>query len=264
MFTGAYLLGIAAVFVMTFIFRRTILPGKPTPLVLELPDYRLPSLRTALLTVYDRGSIFLRKAGTVILVISMVLWALTTYPKVDSTTVATVASPQDVTALAELESAAASGDEEAAAAIERLIGSYQAEYSAIGRLGRFVEPVFAPLGFDWQINVGLLSSFAAREVIVSTLAIVYGIGEDAAEDPLTLSQTLASQEHDDGRPVFTLATSLSLLVFFVLAMQCLPTQAVTKRETGSWKWAAFQIGYMTVLAWAAAFVTYQVVSAVTA
>ena len=263
MFTGAYLLGILAVFVVTFVFRRTILPGKPTPLVLELPDYRMPSLRTALLTVYDRGGIFLRKAGTVILLISVVLWALTNYPKVDSGTVASVASAGDLALLAQLEPAAAAGDEAAAEQVDRLVSSYQAEYSAIGRLGRLVEPVFAPLGFDWQINVGVLSSFAAREVIVSTLAIVYGIGEDAAEDPKTLSQTLAAQEHADGTPVFTLATSMSLLVFFVLAMQCLPTQAVTRRETGSWKWAAFQLAYMTILAWTAAFVTYQVVSRLT-
>ena len=263
MFTGAYMLGIAAVFVMTFIFRRTILPGKPTPLVLELPDYRMPSLRTALLTVYDRGHIFLRRAGTVILLISLVLWALSTYPKVDSTTVAAVATPADVAQIASLESAAAAGDESAAENLDRLVGTYQAEYSVLGRLGHMVEPVFAPLGFDWRINVGVLSSFAARETIVATLAIVYGIGEGAAEDPQTLRQTMAAQTHADGTPVFSLATSLSLLVFFVLAMQCLPTQAVTRRETGSWKWAAFQLGYMTVLAWTAALVTYQVAAAVT-
>lgn len=261
MFTGAYLLGIAAVFVMTFIFRRTILPGKPTPLVLELPDYRMPSLRTALLTVYDRAHIFLRKAGTVILLISLVLWALSTYPKVDAAGVAGLASAQDVATLAVLQPAADAGDEQAAQQIDRLLGTYQAEYSVLGRMGRLVEPVFAPLGFDWHINVGVLSSFAARETIVATLAIVYGIGEDSAEDTQSLSQTLASQRHADGTPVFTLATSLSLLVFFVLAMQCLPTQAVTRRETGSWKWAAFQLGYMTVLAWTAAFVTYQLASA---
>ena len=127
-------------------------------------------------------------------------------------------------------------------------------------MGKAVEPVFAPLGFDWKINVGVISSFAAREVIVATLAIVYGIGEDAAEDEETLSATLRAQRHADGSPVFTTATALALLVFFVLAMQCLPTNVVTRRETGSWKWPALQFGYMTVLAWTAAFVVYQVVS----
>lgn len=252
-FAAAYLLGILAVFVMTFIFRRTILPGKPMPLVLELPDYRLPSLRTALLTVYDRGWIFIRKAGTIILLISIGLWFLSTYPRLDKSQVASVATPQDAAALETLE-----GAEQ-----EQIVSRYQAEYSALGRLGRFVEPVFSPLGFDWKINVGILSSFAARETIVSTLAIVYGIGEEGAEEVKTLTETLRSQRHPDGTPVFTTATSLSLLVFFVLAMQCLPTQAVTKRETGSWKWPIFQLVYMTVLAYTAAFVTYQTASALT-
>ena len=229
-FAGAYLLGILAVFCMTFVFRRTILPGKPTPLVLELPDYRLPSLRTALLTVYDRGRIFLKKAGTVILLISIGLWALSTYPK-----------PSDPS----------------------VTGAEATRVSALGRVGTFVEPVFRPLGFDWQIDVGVMSSFAARETIVSTLSIVYNVGDDAEETPSKLTDALAAATRPDGTPVFTVATCLSLLVFFVLAMQCLPTQAVTKRETGSWKWAAFQLVYMTVLAYGAALVTYQVVSRLT-
>ena len=226
-FAGAYMLGILAVFCVTFVFRRTILPGKPTPLVLELPDYRLPSLRVALLTVWDRGRIFLKKAGTVILLISLGLWTLSTYPK-----------PAD----------AGASDAEAV------------RQSALGRIGTAVEPVFAPLGFDWQINVGVMSSFAARETLVSTLAIVYGVGDAAEEEPQKLTDTLAAATRPDGTPVFTLATCLSVLVFFVLAMQCLPTQAVTKRETGSWGWALFQLGYMTLLAYGAALVTYQVVS----
>lgn len=260
MFTGAYLLGILAVFAMTFVFRRTILPGKPTPLLIELPDYRIPSLRTALLTMYDRGYIFLRRAGTIILLISIGLWALSTYPKIDQASFAKMASAEDVATLGALEASAESGNQEAADRIDRLIGTYQAEHSILGRAGHLVEPIFAPLGFDWRINVGVLSSFAARETIVATLAIVYGIGEDAAEDTQTLRQAVATQKRADGSPVFSLATSLSLLVFFVLAMQCLPTQAVTRRETGSWKWAGFQLGYMTVLAWTSAMVTYQVVS----
>ena len=141
---------------------------------------------------------------------------------------------------------------------DRLLSQEKLAYSFVGRIGKMAEPVFAPLGFDWKINIGVISSFAAREVIVSTLAIVYGIGEDAAEDESTLVATLQRQKHADGRPVFTTATCLSLLVFYVLAMQCLPTQAVTKRETGSWKWAAFQFGYMTVMAYVAAFVVFQV------
>ena len=132
------------------------------------------------------------------------------------------------------------------------------EHSFAGRLGHWIEPVIAPLGFDWQIGVGILSSFAAREVIVSTLAVVYGVGEAAIdENPGSLYDTLRSATRTDGTPVFTFATSFSLLVFYVLAMQCLPTQAITRRETGGWRWPAFQLGYMTVLAYVSALSVYQ-------
>ena len=135
----------------------------------------------------------------------------------------------------------------------------QLEHSFAGRLGRAIEPVFAPLGFDWKMSVGVLSSFAAREVIVSTLGVLYGLGADAAdESPQSLIESIRASRRPDGSPVFTTATCLSLLVFYVLAMQCLPTQAVTRRETGSWKWPLVQLGYMTVLAYTAALVTYQV------
>jgi len=131
-------------------------------------------------------------------------------------------------------------------------------HSAAGRLGRFIEPLLRPLGFDWQIGVGIVSSFAAREVIVSTLAIVYGVGDEGGG--ASLQATLRDARRPDGSRVFTLATCLSLLAFYVLAMQCLPTQAVARRETGGWRWPLFQVGYMTVLAYAASFTVYQVVT----
>ena len=265
-FTGAYLLGMTAAIGMAFVFKSTILPGASSPLVIELPRYRLPSLRNALLTAYDRGRAFVTRAGTVILGISVVLWVLATYPKLEESEWSTVVPAETIAQVADLRAAAAIADDEAGAeALEAeagaLLSAYELEYSVAGRVGKGVEPVFAPLGFDWKINVGVISSFAAREVIVATLAIVYGIGEEAAEEEETLSATLRAQRHADGSPVFTTATALALLVFFVLAMQCLPTNVVTRRETGSWKWPALQFGYMTVLAWTAAFVVYQVVSA---
>ncbi|MEM7625709.1 MAG: ferrous iron transporter B [Planctomycetota bacterium] len=270
-FFGAYALGIVAALVIAFLLKLTLLPGKARPLVIELPDFRMPSLRVALLTTLDRGLIFIKRAGTIILLISMGLWVLSTYPKLPAERLGEVATPADAAQARALETqiagAEAAGDTQTAATLGEelslISGKYEVAHSFAGRLGRAVEPVFAPLGFDWQINVGVISSFAAREVVVSTLAIVYGLGEDAAEEPLTLSQTLAAQTHADGTPVFTLATSLSLLVFFVLAMQCLPTQAVARRETGGWKWPLFQLGYMTVLAYGAAWVTYTVASAFT-
>jgi ferrous iron transport protein B len=170
-------------------------------------------------------------------------------------------SEETAAQVAALRTDAAVADGEAAEALSHqadlLVAREGLAYSAAGRIGRLMEPVFAPLGFDWKINIAVISSFAAREVVVSTLAIVYGIGEEEAQDPETLVETLRRQKRPDGTPVFTTATGLSLLVFFVLAMQCLPTQAVTRRETGSWKWPVFQLVYMTVLAYTAALIVYQ-------
>ena len=132
--------------------------------------------------------------------------------------------------------------------------------SVAGRLGRFIEPAIRPLGFDWQIGVGVLSSFAAREVIVSTLAIVYGVGDASDDDPRSLHDALRAAKRSDGSPVFGLATCISLLVFYVLAMQCLPTQVIVRRETGGWGWPLFQLAYMTILAYTAALAAYQITS----
>lgn len=257
-FTAAYLLGIVATLASAWVLKKTILKGDAQPLVLELPPYRMPSLRNSLLTVVDRALSFLKNAGSVILIISMVLWFLTHYPKISESDLP--ADQAAVVANLRASGEAAATDEESEALALRadyVLQQHAMSNSFAGHMGRSVEPVFAPLGFDWKINIGILSSFAAREVIVGTLAIVYGIGEEAAEDEQTLVETLRKQRRPNGSPVFDTATCLSLLVFYVLAMQCLPTQAVTRRETGSWKWAIFQLTFMTVLAWVAAFVTYQ-------
>ncbi len=255
LFTGAYSLGIVAALAMAFVFKHTILKGRSEPLVLELPSYKVPSLRNALTTAIDRAMVFVRKAGTVILAISIVLWWLATYPTSEPSSQAV--AMQEV-AVAMQEQGNVDAADELNAQAEQIINRHALANSAIGRLGRVIEPAIAPLGFDWQIGIGLISSFAAREVIVSTLAVVYGVGSDAAdENPDSLYDTLRSSTRSDGSPVFTTATCLSLLVFYVLAMQCLPTQAVTKRETNSWKWPIFQLLYMTALAYTASLVTYQ-------
>lgn len=260
-FVAAYVLGIAAALLTALGLKRSILRGEAVPLVIELPPYRLPSLRNALLTVLDRGLVFVRNAGTVILVISVALWALATYPKLPESGI----SPQAKEEIASLNAAAIAASTDQAeplrARARQIVAQEQLAYSLAGRLGRGVEPVFAPLGFEWRINVGVISSFAAREVIVSTLAIMYGLGEEAADEQATLVDTLRRQTRADGTRVFTTATCLSLLVFYVLAMQCLPTQVVTRRETGSWKWAFFQLGYMTLLAYGASLVVYQTAAA---
>ncbi len=244
MFAAAYLLGLLAACATALVLRRTVISGEAAPLLIELPPYRLPSLRNALLSVLDRSSIFLKKAGSIILLISVGLWALATYPKLPE-----AESRSDLSVATQVNDL--SGQELAQRALE---------YSFAGRLGKLFEPVFAPLGFDWKINVGVISSFAAREVVVSTLSIIYGLGEEGIEDEVGLVKTLRRQTRPDGTPVFDMATSLSLLVFYVLAMQCLPTQVVTRRETNSWKWALFQLGYMTLLAYVAAWIVFQTTS----
>jgi ferrous iron transport protein B len=232
LFTGAYALGIFAALGMALVFKKTILPGETKPLVLELPSYRVPGFRTAFLYTYDRAKVFVTQAGTVILALSMMLWALSTYPKLDASALAGLTEPEQT--------------------------SLSLENSLAGRLGRIIEPVVRPLGYDWQIGIGIITSFAAREVIVSTLSIVYGLGPEAAEEKSeSLYSTMREARHPDGRPVFTTATCISLLVFYVLAMQCLPTQAATRRETNSWKWPAFQLAYMSLLAYGSAFIAYQ-------
>ncbi len=256
-FAGAYVLGVVAALVMAMVFKRTLLKGETEPTVIELPNYRWPSLKNALLLTLDRCLMFVKKAGTVILLLSVLLWAAATYPKAEA--------PEQAVALeAQATQVEAAGDAAAAgelfARAERLTAQHALDYSVAGRIGNFIEPVFAPLGFDARISIGVFTSFAAREVIVSTLAVLYGVGDDDAEDAVTMREVLLRAQREDGTPVFTVATCLSLLVFYVLAMQCLPTQAVTKRETGSWGWAMFQLGYMTVLAYTAALVTYQVAS----
>lgn len=248
LFASAYVLGMVTAFFVALILKLTILPGQPSPLILDLPHYRTPSIRNALRYSYERGWMFLRDAGTVILMISIGIWALSTYPKLS-----------DESFESQLQANHVAVDQISESELANLRAAADQEHAIIGQLGRAVVPVFAPLGFDWKISVGVMTSFAAREVVVSTLSILYGLGPEP-EEGSTLQDRLTAATYPDGRPVFTPATCVSLLVFFVLAMQCLPTQAVTKKETGSWKWAAFQFGYMTVLAYAAAFVAYQTVS----
>ena len=236
---------------MAWVFKKTILRGETKPLVIELPNYRRPSLRNALLLMIDRAWAFIKTAGTTIMILSLVIWISATYPKTAVQDLPAAAQSQ----LAEYE-AAGEGD-----AAEKLLSQMQLEHSFAGRVGHAVEPVFAPLGFDWKMSIGVLSSFAAREVVVSTMAVLYGVGEEEAEEGSLLIDRLRDSKYLDGRPVFTTAACLSLLVFYVLAMQCLPTQVVTRRETGSWKWPLLQLGYMSALAYVAALITFQTAAA---
>ncbi|HSY18593.1 MAG TPA: ferrous iron transport protein B [Candidatus Acidoferrales bacterium] len=254
-FTAAYAFGVATALVMALIFRGTILPGGSKPLMIELPQYRIPGLRVALLHTFDRAKIFVKQAGTIILAISLILWALSYYPK-SAPPAAAVAMTEQAAQVEKAGDAAKAGELRIEAG--RLTAQHSLQNSFAGKIGHVIEPAIAPLGYDWQIGIGIFSSFAAREVIVSTLAIVYGVGEDAAENNRSsLYDSLRRAKRTDGTPIFNVATCASLLVFYILAAQCLSTTAVVRRETGGWKWPLFQIAYMTGLAYFAALIVYQ-------
>ncbi len=250
-FAGCYLLGALAALFTAKLFGSTILKGRARPMILELPSYKTPSLRNALLTARDQGLSFLSTAGTVIVAICIVMWWLSAYPKVD-------APPEAARLRAAAEAPALPNDEAAAllaeaAALE--VKTAQAG-SFAGRIGHTLAPAFEPLGFDWQLTVGVLTSFLAREVFVSTMSVL-AAGQAATDVDEGVVAKIRGMTRDDGRPVFTPATAASALVFFVLAMQCLPTLTVTRKETGGFKYAALQLGYMSGLAYVASFLLYQ-------
>ena len=209
---GLYGLGIAAAVVTAFLLKRTLLRAQPGSFVMDLPSYRLPSARSIGLRLLDRSKIFLRRAGSIIFAVTIVLWVLTQFPRTDA-------------------------------------GPPLIEDSALGQIGQTIEPAIEPLGFDWRIGVGLVTSLAAREVIVGTLGTIYGV-EDAADDSITLQETL--------RRDLTLPAAIGLLVFFAFALQCMSTVAVMRRETGGWKWPILQFSYMLFLAYSGAFVAVRI------
>lgn len=249
-----YLLSIAAAIGMAFVFKRTLLKSPTPPLILELPPYRMPKASAVVRAVLSRVRIFLVEAGTVILAITVVLWALFTFPRDQSIEQARSG------AVAAVEATVPAGPAREAelAKVSAKAASLQLEQSIAGRMGHGLEPLIAPLGFDWKIGVGLVASFAAREVLVSTLGLVYGLGDGTDEQSVSLRDALRADRRPDGKPVYTPLVGLSLLVFFVLAMQCMSTLAATKRETRGWKWPAVQLGYMTLLAYGASLLVFQI------
>ena len=246
-FAACYLLGALAGLLTASLFGRTVLRGQSQPMILELPPYRLPSVTNAVIAAKDQALAFLRTAGTVIMAICIVMWWLSAYPK--------VAAPAQAESL-RLEAAQASAPDDAAALRARAdVVQAKAEQagSFAGQAGRFLQPAFAPLGFDWQLTVGVVTSFLAREVFVSTMSVLEGGSGDAEVDAGVVAR-IRGMTRDDGRPLFTPATAAAALIFFVLAMQCLPTLAVTRKETGSVKYAALQLVYMSTIAYVAALV----------
>ena len=227
---GLYLAGGVAALLVAAVLKKTLLRGEGLPFYMELPPYRVPPLRLLASQVWGSAQAFLRRAGTIILAVSVALWVLLSFPRSEA--------PPDLT--------------------PQQAARFALEHSFAGRVGHAIEPAIAPLGFDWKIGVGLLASLAAREVIVSTLAQIYA----ASEDETGLRAAIrADQDPRTGRRVFTPATVASLLVFFVFALQCMSTLAVMRRETNSWRWPAFAFGYLLALAWCASFATWHVAAA---
>jgi ferrous iron transport protein B len=251
-FAGCYLLGGTAAMGSALLARGTLLKGRARPMVLELPSYKMPSLLNALVAAKDQGVAFLKTAGTVIVAICIVMWWLSAYPTVDPPPEAVALRTQAAQPGVPAEQAAALSEE-----ADTLTARAEQAGSFAGQMGRFAQPLFAPLGYDWQLTVGVLTSFLAREVFVSTMSVLVGGSPDADVEEQGVIARIRTAARADGRPVFTPATSVSVLLFFVLAMQCLPTLAVTRRETGSLKWVGVQLGYMSGLAYVTAFVVYQ-------
>lgn len=244
---GMYLLGIVAVLLISIVFKLVLKSKEKSFLMLEMPLYRMPKAKDVLITMYSKSKTFVMAAGKVILAISVILWVLASYGP---------SSRMDA-ALANIELPASDADEEAIEAYETQLASVQLENSYIGIAGKFIEPAIRPLGYDWKIGIALITSFAAREVFVSTIATLYSVGADV-EDELTIKEKLDQEVNPQtGEKVFNLATSFSLIVFYAFAMQCMSTLAVVYRETKGWKWPMIQMAYMTVLAYVSAWAVYQ-------
>ncbi|MCW5940971.1 MAG: ferrous iron transport protein B [Fimbriimonadaceae bacterium] len=241
-----HLLGLAVAIPIIYLLNRKLLKGTRLPFVLELPPYQWPKARDVWITVYFRGKLFLKTAGTIIVALSLVIWALSYFPRSD-----------DETRRYEREFVAANpGAGEAA--IGRHVQARQLENSFLGRAGRTIEPVFAPAGFDWRISTAILSAFPAREVVVSSLGILFNLGSDTDESSTDLRDALARATWPDGRPLVTTWVAVGVMVFFALCCQCMATLAAIKRETNTWKWPLFVFAYMSALAYVAAVAIHRV------
>lgn len=261
-----YLLGVLAAVAAALALKRTLLRGVTPPFVMELPSYKWPGVRLVLYRMLERGWAFVRRAGTLIVAVSIVVWAALYFPHdpaaVGPLTVERQRLNSELAALPDQQRAASPLGEELADVERRISGTYQRQ-SYLGRLGRAIEPAVRPLGWDWRIGCAALASFPAREVVVSTLGVIYNLGAevDVAEDEdrtrlQTALQTVVWEGTD--RPVFNVPVALSLMAFFSLCAQCASTLAVMRRETGSWRWPILAFGYMTALAYLAALLVYQV------
>jgi ferrous iron transport protein B len=244
---GLYLFGLAMALLVSFIAKWFIHIKERSFFILELPTYRAPRVKNITTTMVSKARIFVTDAGKVIMVISLILWALSSFGP--GNRMDTVTKQHE---MAVAQNPAAKDSLDADFATTRLENSYA------GLLGKSIEPAITPLGYDWRIGIALITSFAAREVFVGTMATLYSVGEDG--EGMLLRDKLRSAKKEDGSPLFTLATGISLMIFYLFAMQCMSTLAVTRRETKTWKWPAIQFVYMTVIAYVMSFAAYQLLS----
>jgi ferrous iron transport protein B len=229
---GLYLFGIAMGILTALIMRKTTLRGPKPPFALMLPEFRRPNLQTVMIQLLGRAKVFLKRAGTVIFAVAVVIWALAYFPRA--------------------EELPAGLNENTAAAV-------QMEQSWLGRAGKVVEPVFEPLGWDWRVSSAVIASFPAREVVIAVLGTVYAVGDEADEG--TLSTRLKSATRADGTPLFTLPMVIGLLIFYACCLQCVATLAIIRRETNTWRWPAFAWVYMTAIGYLGALAAFQLGSA---
>lgn len=241
---GLYLLGVISALLVAWVIKQFFKNKELSVFLLEMPAYKSPRWGNVGIEVFEKVKIFVLDAGKIILAISIILWALASFGPGD-----------DMERYSKLVAAPKIETEEALADYESQVASVKLQHSYMGHMGKFIEPVIEPLGYDWKMGISLLTSFAAREVFVGSLATIYSVHE-VDDDPKQLIDKLKLQKRDDGTPTYTLASGLSLLVFYVFAMQCMATLAVVKRETKSWKWPIIQVGYMGVLAYLGAHITF--------
>ena len=243
-----YLIGFGMAVFSAYVLDRVMKTNRKTFFVVEMPNYKLPLLKNVLITVFEKTKTFVLEAGKIILAISIILWVLASYGPGEKFNNAETIITKAYAESSETE-------------LEDRVAAYRLEHSYIGIIGKTIEPVIKPLGYDWKIGIGLVASFAAREVFVGTLATIYSVGSASENESIDTIKTKMSKEtYADGRKIFTFASGISLLLFYAFAMQCMSTLAVVKRETKSWKWPLIQLVGMTTIAYIFALIAFQILN----
>ena len=240
-----YLMGFVMAMIVAKVMHMIIKSAERSFFLMELPVYRAPRWKNVFTTMIEKAKVFVVDAGKVIMVISLILWVLATFGPSD-----------DMRAVTEKYEALRTEQPANIEQLNKLESTEKLEHSYAGIMGKSIEPVIEPLGYDWKIGIAIITSFAAREVFVGTMSTLYSVGSDATED--TVREKMRAARRPDGSPVYTLASGMSLLIFYVFAMQCMSTMAIVRQETGSWKYPALQFVYMLVLAYSLSWLAFQV------